>query len=90
MTTEQLHKFHTARPFKPFRMHLADGRALKVDHPEMLAYVPKARTCALWIAREKAFETIDLLLVTSLEPFSSAHGKGDGRNGANGQGRKPR
>jgi hypothetical protein len=66
MTSEQLERFHRVRPFVPFSIYLGDGREIRVDHPEMLAYKPKARTCAVW--SDGAYEIIDLLLVTTLKP----------------------
>ena len=68
MTIEQLRQMHQARPFQPFRIHMADGRHLDVGHPEFLAYTPSGRT--VMVARaDESFEVIDLLLVTSLEPI---------------------
>jgi hypothetical protein len=69
MTIEQLRKMHEARPFQPFRIHMADGRHLDVVHPEFLAHTPSGRTIMV-ATPEDAFEIIDLLLVTSLEPIS--------------------
>ena len=68
MTFEQLRKIHQARPFKPFALHLADGRSLEVRHPENMAYAGPARTIAVF-AEPDAAEIIDLLLVTSLRPL---------------------
>ena len=69
MTIEQLRQMHQARPFSPFRVHMADGRYLDVNHPEFLAHTPAGRT--ITIARQDdSFEVIDLLLVTSLEPIN--------------------
>ena len=70
MTIEQLRRMHQARPFRPFRVYLADGRHLDVAHPEFLAHTPTGRT--VMIAQpDESFEVIDLLLVTSLEPINS-------------------
>jgi hypothetical protein len=67
MTIEQLRQIHQARPFVPFDVHLADGRTLSVEHPENLAYAGAGR--CIGIARaDGVIETVDLLLVTSLEP----------------------
>ena len=66
MTIEQLRNLHEKRPFSPFRIHLADGRHLDVDHPEFLAQSPTGRT--LIVTRpDDSFEVVDMLLVTSLE-----------------------
>ena len=70
MTIEQLRRMHQARPFRPFRVHLADGRDLDVAHPAFLAHTPTGRT--VMIAQpDESFEVVDLLLVTSLEPINS-------------------
>ena len=66
MTTEQLDNFHRSRPFTPFVIFLGDGRSFHVDHPELLAHAPNARTFAVW--SDGVYEVIDLLLVTSLRP----------------------
>ena len=66
MTIEQLRQMHQARPFQPFRVNLADGRHLDVEHPEFLAHTPTGRT--VMIAKpDESFEVVDLLLVTSLD-----------------------
>jgi hypothetical protein len=69
MTLEQLRKIHQARPFRPFDIHLADGRVLPVDHPELLAVAPLGRTIGVGCA-DGTIEVIDVLLVTSLKPRS--------------------
>jgi hypothetical protein len=66
MTIESLTQVHTARPFQPFRIHLADGRTLEVAHPELLAHPRGGRTIVVFTSPD-VFEIIDLLLVTSLE-----------------------
>lgn len=58
---------HQARPFQPFEIHLADGRAVNVDHPECLAISPVGRTVGVAVT-DGTIEIVDLLLVTSLKP----------------------
>jgi len=70
MTTEQLERMHRVRTFVPFSIFVGDGREIRVDHPEMMAYKPKARTCAVWT--DGAYEIIDLLLITMLKPRPDA------------------
>ncbi len=67
MTIEQLRKMHRAAPFQPFTIHLADGRSVPVEHPEVLAITPPGRTIGVGLA-DGTVEIIDLLLVTSLKP----------------------
>jgi hypothetical protein len=71
MTLDRLHELHQARPFRPFRIHVADGRSLDVTHPESLAYAPKARTIFL-VKPDERIEYVDLLLVTSLETLNGS------------------
>lgn len=66
MTIEQFQNVFRAEPFKPFRLHLADGRSLDVEHPEFVARTPGGRTLIV-TSPDESFEVIDLLLVTSLE-----------------------
>lgn len=66
MTSEQLHKAHTARPFRPFTIHMGDGRSLLVSHPEFLAYAPGNRTAALFTLQDD-MHILDLLLMTEIE-----------------------
>jgi hypothetical protein len=67
MTIEQLRKMHQVRPFQPFDIHLADGRSLPVEHPEVLAIPPPGRTIGVGLV-DGTIEIVDLLLVTSLKP----------------------
>jgi hypothetical protein len=67
MTTEQLHAMHTARPFAPFTIVMADGSKYRVPHPEHLAYVNGKRTCAVYTP-EGVARILDVLLMTALEP----------------------
>jgi hypothetical protein len=60
---------HTAQPFRPFRIHMAGGRSLEGHHPWFPAQSPGGRSIVVAKADE-AFEILDLLLVTSLEPIN--------------------
>ena len=75
MTTVQLKRLAEARPFHPFTIHLTDGRAISVSHPEVLSVSPGGRTFGVW-TDDDAIEIIDLLLVVSFSevrtPFSSS------------------
>jgi len=71
MTIEQLRQLHSARPFQPFDIYLADGRTLLVEHPELLAQSPSGRT--IWVAHpDDTIATVDLLLVVSLKPRANS------------------
>jgi hypothetical protein len=77
MTTEQLARAHSARPFRPFQLRLADSRMLAVPHPEHLAYAPGTRTAAI-AQDDGTFEIVDLLLVVGIE-FPPAPAEPQGR-----------
>lgn len=67
MTIEAFRKYWATKPFQPFAIHLADGRWLPVKHPENVAMSQSGRTVAVLDLNVDAFETVDLLLVTSLK-----------------------
>lgn len=66
MTIEQLRTLHQASPFRPFTIHLADGRSLHVPYREFLSYSPTGRTVIVH-GEGEAYNIIDLRLVTRLE-----------------------
>lgn len=66
MTIEQVKNLYHATPFKPFTLHLADGRQIPVKHREFMATAPSGRTIVVY-QPDDSFSIIDLLLVTSLE-----------------------
>ena len=66
MTIEKLRELHHAQPFRPFVIHLANGRSHTVQHPEFLASSPSGRTVVVF-EPDDSMHIIDLLLVTELE-----------------------
>jgi hypothetical protein len=75
MTIEQIRNVYNAQPFRPFVIHLADGRAVPVHHREFIMSVPSGRT--LIVAQpDDTVNIIDLLLVTDLELKPTANGSG--------------
>lgn len=66
MRPEQLRERLQASPFRPFTIHMANGRSLHVRHPEMLSVSPGGRSAVVW-SGEESFDVIDVMLVTSLE-----------------------
>jgi len=65
MTTERIKELHETRPFRPFVMHLADGRRIRVTHPEAMARRENGRTIYILDSRDYGHH-VDLLLVTEL------------------------
>jgi hypothetical protein len=77
MTAEQLRAMRESNPFRPFTIHLADGRTLPVPHRDIVSQSPGGRTIIVYQPNE-AFSVVDLYLVTELE----VHGPADSSNGA--------
>jgi hypothetical protein len=78
MTIEQLRAFYDAKPFRPFVIHLADGRAIPVDHREFIMAAPSGRTLSAY-QPDDTLNVIDLLLVTELEVGPRTNGSGKRR-----------
>ncbi len=66
MTIEQLRQAYRATPFRPFILHLADGREIPVRSPEFMMISPSGRTIMV-SQLDDSYNVIDLLLVTDLE-----------------------
>ena len=66
MKAELLRNAIRARPFRPFRLHLADGREVPVGHPEN-ATVTSDDLCVFVYVPGEAFEFLDVPLVTGIE-----------------------
>ena len=65
MTGDQIQEQLRASPFRPFHVHLSDGRSFQVPHREFLWRHPTGRI--VFIATgEDAYEVIDVLSITSL------------------------
>ena len=84
MTIEQLREAHRIRPFRPFTMYLADGRAVAVPHHEFLAHSSSGRTVIVQHLEDTSISIIDLLLVTeikfqSLKPRLQSNGSDQAR-----------
>ena len=66
MTTFQVRKLYEARPFQAFRLRMADGRSIRVAHPEWMAFSPSGRSVIVH-KRNDDYDVVDLRLVTSLD-----------------------
>jgi hypothetical protein len=73
---EQLRNVHQAKPFRPFTIHLGDGRSFRVDHPEFLSRSPSGRTIVVH-QPDESFSVLDMLLVTELEVHPPAQSSSD-------------
>ncbi len=76
MTAEQLRAMRETHPFRPFTIHLADGRSLTVPHRDFVSQSPGGRTIIVYRSDE-SFSVVDPLLVTELE-IQAATDSGNG------------
>jgi|SoiMethySBSTD1v2_1073268.scaffolds.fasta_scaffold296174_3 hypothetical protein len=67
-----------AHPFRPFRMHLSDGRSVLVRRPQLAWHPPAYRV--IWVSDGAGgpVRMVDLQLVTEL---TLERGRGDNGNG---------
>ena len=67
MTIEQLRNIHRASPFRPFTIHMGDGRSFLVKHRDFLSHSPAGRTVIVYDDDGENFSILDLLLMTEIE-----------------------
>jgi len=68
MTIQQLQHVRDSSPFRPFVIHVADGRSFRVPHRDFVSHTPGGRTLIAYDeSDDEAFSILDLLLVTELE-----------------------
>lgn len=67
MTINEFRAALHAAPFRPFTIHLADGRSIPVKHPDFAMVTGGGRTAHISQPGDENFTVIDLLLVTQLD-----------------------
>jgi len=65
MNVEQLRQVLRAEPFRAFKLCVADGRQIRVQHPEFLAFFPTGRAVVV-TQPDDSYDVLDLLLVTGV------------------------
>jgi len=65
MTLKQVRAVCEEQPFEPFVIHLADGRALAIPHPEFLSFSDRSRIITVTLS-DDSLEYVDPQLVISL------------------------
>jgi hypothetical protein len=65
MTLEQIRTAKHAQPFRPFTIHLADGRTYEVKHPDFIAVSPNGRA-ATFFDDAGGQHLLDLLHITEV------------------------
>ena len=80
MTIDKIREIYNAQPFRPFVIHLADGRTIPVHHREFMLAAPSGRTVVV-MQPDDSLNIIDLLLVTDLAIKAVSNGSGKRRRG---------
>lgn len=63
---EELKQIKDRRPFEPFDIHLADGRELRITHPDSVAWHAGGIPRVLLVAHADGSEFVDPTLITAL------------------------
>ncbi len=66
MKADPLRRAVRARPFRPFLLHLADGREIPVGHPENATVTSDGRCVMVYIPGDGA-EILDVPRVTAID-----------------------
>ncbi len=66
MKIDKIREALHAQPFRPFRIHLADGGRLLVEHDDFVALDPAGRELILYLPNS-THHIVDVLLITRLE-----------------------
>jgi len=66
MTIQPIRSLYNARPFRPFTLHLTDGRSFFVQHPEHIASSSSGRTVAVYQPDDTS-QIIDIQFVADVE-----------------------
>ena len=66
MKADQVRRAAQARPFRPFRLHLADGREIPVGHPENVMVTSDGRCVIVYLPGDGT-EILDMPLVTAVD-----------------------
>lgn len=71
MTVKHLKSVLHAQPFQPFTIHMGDGRAFFLKHPDFIARSPSGGTVIVY-NEDESHSILDMLLVTELELYPPA------------------
>ena len=63
---QEIRELTRLAPFRPFTLHLADGRQLKVPHPDFV-WLPRPGVFYYYHSKKRFGERINPLLIVSVE-----------------------
>jgi hypothetical protein len=67
MTSKELRAALQSVPFRPFTIHMADGRAFEVRHQDFLLLGPNGRTAFAFSPSGADFSILDVMLMTEIK-----------------------
>jgi hypothetical protein len=65
MKVDELRATLRQDPFRPFTIHMVDGRTFRVAHRDYLALSPSGRTVIVF-QHDESFSVLDMLLMSEL------------------------
>lgn len=74
MNVKSIREFCEAKPFRPFSVHLADGRAIPVEHPELVFFPPSNQEVLIY-QQDNSFDFVDVFQITSLKQKRGSAGR---------------
>ena len=75
MTIDRIREQCQVNPFRPFTLHMADGREIHVPHRDFVAPGPLGRTIIV-CRPDESHHVVDLLLVTDSHVSPAFNGDG--------------
>jgi hypothetical protein len=76
MNVKNIREFCEEKPFKPFDVRLADGRAIPVEHPELVLYPPTGQEVIIY-QPDNSFDFIGVFQITSLKKTEGGRRQND-------------
>lgn len=58
-------------PFRPFLLHLADGREVRIGHPDHVAWTPGPMPRTVMVGHEGGAESLDLTRIVGIRTTES-------------------
>jgi hypothetical protein len=74
MNVKSIREYCEEKPFRPFTIHLSDGRSIPVQHPEMVLYPPNGQELIVY-QPDNSFDFVDVFQITGLKVKSRTNGK---------------
>jgi hypothetical protein len=66
MNADDVRKLMHATPFVPFTVQLANGKNLRVPHPDFISISRTGRTLIIHSAERDDYDVVDTMLVTNI------------------------